>query len=249
VTATSTSIPPLGAGVTIGIVESGPERREALREASLAARSCTRCPQLAATRTQVVFGAGNPDADLVLVGEAPGRDEDERGLPFVGRSGRLLDRLLGELGLSRDDVYVTNLVRCRPPQNRDPLPAEVDNCSVWLWRTLELVQPRVVCALGNFATKLLRGDPTGIGKLHGQVEVRTLGPRTVRLLPLFHPAAALYTPANVETLRADLAQLPGLLALPAPEQPAPVPAAAAVEPVASPGPAVEAPPVDDLRLF
>ena len=200
-------------------VASTAERREALKAVYLEARSCTRCPELAATRTQVVFGAGNADADLMFVGEAPGADEDRLGVPFVGRSGKLLDTLLGEVGLAREDVFIANVLRCRPPGNRDPLPAEIANCQDWLFAQLDLIQPTMVCTLGNFSTKLLRGDPTGITKLHGREEVRQIGPRAVRLYPLFHPAAALYTPSNVELLRADFARIPGLLALGAPEQP------------------------------
>jgi DNA polymerase len=110
---------------------------------------------------------------------------------------------------------------CRPPQNRDPLPQEIDNCQDYLFRQLELIRPRVVCTLGNFATKLLRADMTGITRLHGREEVRRIGPRVVRLYPLYHPAAALYTPSMVDTLRADFLRIPELLALPEPEQPAP----------------------------
>jgi DNA polymerase len=170
----------------------------------------------------VVFGAGHADADLMFVGEAPGRSEDEQGLPFVGQAGRLLDTLLGEIGLSRDAVFVTNVLRCRPPGNRDPHPVEIERCQDYLFRTIDLVQPIVICTLGNFATKLLRHDTTGIVRLHGQAEVRTVGPRAVRLFPVFHPAAALYTPANVEVLRRDFQQLPALLAQGAPEQPPPL---------------------------
>jgi DNA polymerase len=202
-------------------MSSAAERREALKATYLEAAGCTRCPQLAATRRSVVFGSGNADADLMFVGEAPGAREDEQGVPFVGQAGRLLDTLLGEIGLARGDVFVTNVLRCRPPQNRDPLPSEIESCQDYLFRTLELVQPRVVCTLGNFATKLLRADPTGITRLHGREEVRRIGPRTVRLYPIYHPAAALYTPSMLETLRGDFARLPELLALPTPEQPEP----------------------------
>jgi uracil-DNA glycosylase family 4 len=197
------------------------ERREALKAVWREASACTRCAQLAATRKTVVFGSGNADADLMFVGEAPGAREDEQGVPFVGQAGRLLDTLLGEIGLTRPDVFVTNVLRCRPPQNRDPLPSEIDNCQGYLFRTLELIRPRVVCTLGNFATKLLRADQTGITRLHGREEVRRVGPRTVRLYPIYHPAAALYTPSMLETLRGDFARLPELLALPTPEQPEP----------------------------
>jgi uracil-DNA glycosylase len=159
------------------------ERREALKAVWLEARECTRC-DLAKTRTTVVFGSGNSDADLMFVGEAPGRNEDEQGVPFVGQAGKLLDKLLGEIGLSREDVFIANTLLCRPPGNRDPLPGELETCAPYLRAKLELIQPRVVCTLGNFATKLLRGDPTGISKLHGRPEVRTIGGRTVRLYPM-----------------------------------------------------------------
>ncbi|HKE80628.1 MAG TPA: uracil-DNA glycosylase [Solirubrobacteraceae bacterium] len=211
------------------------ERREALKAVYSEARSCTRCPQLAATRTTVVFGSGNADADLMFVGEAPGKNEDEQGLPFVGQAGKLLDKLLGEIGLQRGDVFICNVLKCRPPGNRDPQPAEIEACEEYLTRQIDLIEPRVICTLGNFATKLLRGDPTGITRLHGREEVRTVGNRTVRLYPIFHPAAALYTPANVEVLRADFARLPELLALPPLLQPGeeePVPEVAEPEMVA-----------------
>jgi uracil-DNA glycosylase family 4 len=198
------------------------QRREELKAVWEQASACTRCPQLASTRKSVVFGSGNADADLMFVGEAPGAREDERGLPFVGQAGRLLDTLLGEIGLTRGDVFVVNTLKCRPPGNRDPLPQEIDNCQDYLFRQLELIEPRVVCSLGNFATKLLRGDPaTGITRLHGREEIRTIGPRTLRLYPIYHPAAALYTPAMLETLRADFSRLPELLALELPPQPEP----------------------------
>jgi uracil-DNA glycosylase family 4 len=204
------------------------ERREELKAVWQQATTCQRCPQLAATRNTVVFGSGNADADLMFVGEAPGAREDERGLPFVGQAGRLLDTLLEEIGLTRADVFVVNVLKCRPPANRDPLPQEIDNCQDYLFRQLELIEPKVVCSLGNFSTKLLRGDPTGITRLHGHEEIRTLGPRTLRLYPIYHPAAALYTPSMLETLRADFARLPALLALDAPPQPEPEEAEPAV---------------------
>jgi uracil-DNA glycosylase len=195
------------------------ERREALKAVYHEARSCTKCPQLAATRTTVVFGSGNADADLMFVGEAPGKNEDQQGLPFVGQAGKLLDTLLAEIGLTRDDVFVANVLKCRPPGNRDPHPAEIEACEDYLIRQVDLIEPRVICTLGNFATKLLRGDPTGITRLHGREEERIIGNRAVRLYPIFHPAAALYTPANVEVLRTDFARLPALLALDPPMQP------------------------------
>jgi len=199
--------------------QSASERREALKEVFAQTQVCTRCAELAATRKTVVFGAGNADADLMFVGEAPGASEDEQGLPFVGRAGKLLDTLLGEIGLARSDVFVVNTLKCRPPGNRDPLPIEIDNCRDYLLRQVQLIEPVVICSLGNFSTKLLRDDPTGITRLHGQPEVLVLGGRALRLYPIYHPAAALYTPRMLETLREDFARLPELLALGAPDQP------------------------------
>jgi uracil-DNA glycosylase family 4 len=229
-------------------------RREELKSVFHEARGCTRCPQLAATRTTVVFGSGNADADLMFVGEAPGRHEDQQGVPFVGQAGKLLDRLLGDIGLERADVFVANVLKCRPPGNRDPHPQEIENCQDYLLRQVDLIEPRVVCTLGNFATKLLRGEPTGITRLHGRVEVREIGHRAVRLYPLFHPAAALYTPANVEVLQADFRRLPELLAMEPPPQPPPATPATELEPPAGePEPAagepVGAAPPDQLGLF
>src|SRR5918994_1785987 len=188
-------------------MQSAADRREALKAVYEQARGCEKCPQLAATRTTVVFGSGNADADLMFVGEAPGANEDKQGLPFVGQAGRLLDTLLGEIGMSRSEVFVVNTLKCRPPGNRDPLPGEIDACQDYLFRQLELIEPRVVCTLGNFATKLLRADPaTGITRLHGREEVRRIGPRAGRLYPLYHPAAALYTPSMLDILRPSLAR-------------------------------------------
>jgi uracil-DNA glycosylase len=224
------------------------ERREALKGLLAQARSCTRCPELAATRKTVVFGAGNADADLMFVGEAPGANEDEQGLPFIGRAGKLLSQLLEEIGLSRDEVFIANTLKCRPPGNRDPQPVEIDNCRPYLLRQVELIEPSVICSLGNFSTKLLRADPTGITRLHGQPEVLEIGSRAVRLYPIYHPAAALYTPKMLETLREDFARLPDLLAMGPPEQPSPdEPAVPEPEPAGAPVEA--APEADQLGLF
>src|SRR4051812_16715619 len=163
----------------------------------------------------------------MFVGEAPGANEDRQGLPFVGQAGKLLDTLLGEIGLERGEVWVCNVLKCRPPGNRDPHPAEIEACQAYLLRQVELIEPRVVCSLGNFATKLLRGDPTGITRLHGHEEVRVIGRRAVRLYPIFHPAAALYTPANAGWRRPASAPPPQLPALALPPQPPPAGAAVA----------------------
>ena len=202
-------------------MSSAGERRELLKAEYLEARECTRCP-LHQTRTTVVFGSGNADAELMFIGEAPGANEDRMGLPFVGQAGKLLDKLLGEIGLEREDVFIANTLLCRPPDNRDPHPKEIEACQDHLFKKLELIEPTMVCTLGNFSTKLLRGDPTGISRLHGHEEVRAVGPRVVRLYPLYHPAAALYTPSTLEMLRADFRRIPELLALGAPPQPEPI---------------------------
>ena len=171
---------------------------------------CTKCA-LAQGRTQVVFGSGNADADLMFVGEAPGFHEDKQGVPFVGAAGKLLEQLLGGIGLARDDVYIANVLKCRPPGNRDPMPEEIEACESHLWRQIELIQPRVVATLGNFATKLLSGKPTGITRVHGQEQEATLGGRRVLLYPLYHPAAALYTPRMLDVLQSDFRHIPELL--------------------------------------
>ena len=225
------------------------ERREELKAVWRQAQSCTNCPQLASTRQTVVFGSGNADADLMFVGEAPGANEDKQGLPFVGQAGRLLDTLLEEIGLARGDVFIANVLKCRPPGNRDPLPQEIDACQDYLFRQMELIEPKVVCTLGNFSTKLLRGDPTGITRLHGREEVRRVGPRRVRLYPIYHPAAALYTPKMLDILREDFARLPDLLALDAPEQPEPEPEPEPVVPEPEATQEQEPEPVAQLGLF
>ena len=199
--------------------------------------SCTRCP-LAATRTQVVFGAGSPTADLMFVGEAPGFHEDKQGVPFVGAAGQLLGKLLAGIGLRREDVYIANCLKCRPPGNRDPQPDEIEACEGHLFRQIELIQPKVVATLGNFATKLLSGKPAGITRVHGVEQQVVLGGNEVTLYPLFHPAAALYTPSMQKVLEQDFARIPELLGgRPRVSEPQSPPAAAPrPEPV---GPAVQ----------
>jgi len=174
------------------------------------AAGCTRC-RLAQGRTQVVFGAGNPRADVMFVGEAPGFHEDKQGVPFVGQAGKLLERLLAGVGMSRGDVYIANVLKCRPPGNRDPQLDEIEACESHLFRQIALIEPIVVATLGNFATKLLSGRQTGITKVHGQEQPTTIGGREVLLYPLYHPAAALYTPAMLKVLESDFSRLPELL--------------------------------------
>jgi DNA polymerase len=171
---------------------------------------CTRCA-LAEGRTQVVFGSGSPTAELMFVGEAPGFHEDKQGVPFVGAAGKLLSKLLEGIGLSRDEVYIANVLKCRPPGNRDPHPEEIESCEPHLWRQIELIQPKLIATLGNFATKLLSGRPNGITQVHGREQEVVLGGNPVTLYPIFHPAAALYTPRMLQVLEEDFARIPGLL--------------------------------------
>jgi len=171
---------------------------------------CTKCA-LAKGRTQVVFGSGSPHADLMFVGEAPGFHEDKQGVPFVGAAGQLLTKLLAGIGMSRDEVFIANVLMCRPPGNRDPQQEEIESCEPHLWRKIELIQPKVIATLGNFATKLLSGKPLGITRVHGVEQEVVLGGNRVLLYPLFHPAAALYTPRMLEVLEADFRRLPDLL--------------------------------------
>jgi DNA polymerase len=211
---------------------SATERAAALEAYAAETAGCTRC-RLSEGRTQVVFGVGNPNADLMFVGEAPGFHEDQQGVPFVGQAGKLLDSLLGGIGLTRADVYIANVLMCRPPGNRDPAPDEIESCEPHLFRKIELIEPTVVATLGNFATKLLSGKQTGITRVHGQEQETHLGDRQVLLYPLYHPAAALYTPAMLQVLQEDFRRLPELLgkvvAPPEPEAP----------PLLAPEPAVQ----------
>ena len=207
------------------------ERREAMVELYREVSECTRCP-LHAERTRVVFGAGNADADLVFVGEAPGAEEDRQGLPFVGRAGQLLNTLLGEIGMSREEVFICNILKSRPPGNRDPQPEEIEACWPYLERQIELIEPRVIATLGNFATKRITGSPTGITRCCGIPQQHELGGRSVFIYPLFHPAAALRTPSVLDRLREDFARIPELLAesLPEPEPAVALEAVSEVDP-------------------
>jgi uracil-DNA glycosylase len=193
---------------------------------------CTKCA-LSKGRTQVVFGSGSSNAELMFVGEAPGFHEDKQGVPFVGAAGQLLNKLLAGIGMTREDVFVVNVLKCRPPGNRDPQQEEIEACEPHLWKQIELIQPKVIATLGNFATKLLSGKPLGITRVHGVEQEVVLGGNRVMLYPIFHPAAALYTPRMLEVLEADFSRLPDLLGTsiappvalaPEPEQ-APEPAA------------------------
>ena len=180
---------------------------------------------LAETRTRAVFGEGDPGADLLFVGEAPGYHEDQQGRPFVGQAGKLLEQLLASIGLTREQVFIANVLKSRPPNNRDPRPEEIDACQPYLWRQIEIIKPKVICTLGNFATKLLSGDQTGITRVHGTPRAIEIAGHPLYLYPIFHPAAALYTPAMLTTLNEDFSRLPDLIAhaAPTPGEEAPAP--------------------------
>ncbi|MHB8780392.1 MAG: uracil-DNA glycosylase [Candidatus Geothermincolia bacterium] len=165
-------------------------------------KACDCCP-LAAGRTQVVFGSGNPHAEIMFVGEAPGFNEDKQGQPFVGPAGQLLDQLLKSIELKRADVYITNTVKCRPPGNRDPEPAEIAACRQYLTFQVAKIEPRAICTLGNHATKSLLDTRTGITGLHGQRFERD----GVVYVPLYHPAAALHNPSLKSVLIEDFERL------------------------------------------
>ena len=249
----SPALPPPDAAVGTGLsrpvrlstVPSGPappaapeDARTQLTELEAFARQvagCTRC-RLHEGRTQVVFGNGDPDADLMFVGEAPGFHEDKQGVPFVGQAGKLLDKLLAGIGLERSQVFVCNVLKCRPPGNRDPVPDEKEACEPYLFRQVELIRPKVIATLGNHATKQLNGKEIGITRIHGQEQPIVVGSMSVLLYPLYHPAAALYTPAMLKVLEADFARLPELLGRPAA---APEPAAPLLEAIPSAEPTVQ----------
>ena len=214
------------------------ERREELVALYREASGCVRCP-LHQGRNRVVFGNGNADADLMFVGEGPGQQEDIQGLPFVGRAGKLLDQLLDEIGLSRGEVFVTNVVRCRPPGNRDPQPEEIAACRSYTDRQIELIEPRLICSLGKFAMQVLTRTNRGITAVHGKPEVHELGGRTMRVYPLFHPAAALRSTKTLEDLREAFARIPALL-----DEPPPVPIGAVAPPALATVPEPDPPQMD-----
>ena len=177
-----------------------------LTELSASLRDCQRC-QLSTGRTQVVFGTGNPQASIMFVGEAPGFYEDRQGEPFVGAAGKLLSELLQSIGLERSDIYIANVIKCRPPKNRDPLPDEIDTCKPFLLQQIELIQPKLVCTLGNFATQTLLERKVGITKVRGQV-IRLAN---FVVFPLLHPAAALHQGNLRVPLKEDFQKLKTVL--------------------------------------
>ncbi len=180
-----------------------PDSLESLQKET---ENCQKCP-LGQSRNNLVFGHGNPRADVVFVGEAPGLNEDKQGLPFVGAAGKLLTELLASIGIRRDDVYIANILKCRPPGNRDPQPDEIAACRPTLFKQLGLIKPKVVVTLGAFSTRTILGRDVGISKVHGQI-FETDG---YEVFPMYHPAAALYARATRELLEEDFRNLKGFL--------------------------------------
>lgn len=185
-----------------------------LQEAALEASTCVKC-RLSQGRTQVVYGTGSPNADLMFIGEGPGYHEDKQGEPFVGAAGQLLNRMLEEVGIRREDVYIANIIKCRAPGNRDPLPDEIEACKPYLLEQVSLIEPRIIVTLGNFATRFVLDRPASISRVRGQRF--TWRGRTV--IPTFHPAAVLHgggeassqmtaLRTDFQAIRAALAELP-----------------------------------------
>jgi len=181
-------------------------REKILKELEEEVKKCRKCG-LYRSRTNPVFGMGNPYANIMFVGEAPGYYEDLRGLPFVGQAGKLLDRLLKEIGLTREDIYIGNVIKCRPPGNRDPLPQEIEACKSYLFKQIEIIKPKLICTLGRFALQILVGKKVFITRQHGQLMEKG----KTYIYPLFHPAAALHRVPLLKPLKEDFLRIPQIL--------------------------------------
>lgn len=191
------------------MAQSADVRKDApsLSEIEASLEGCRKCP-LCEGRTNIVFGFGNPNAQVMIIGEAPGRNEDLKGEPFVGAAGKLLDELLAKAGLVRDDVYIANVLKCRPPSNRDPRPDEIEQCSDYLRAQTRAISPEVIVTLGNFATRFILKTDKGITSMRGKVHRAG----RFKVLPIFHPAAALYDPTKKDVLFGDFEELGRILA-------------------------------------
>jgi DNA polymerase len=175
---------------------------ESIDQLEISINKCKKC-ELGKTRTNFVFGVGNPDADIMFVGEAPGRDEDLQGIPFVGRAGKLLDKMLGELGWSREDVYIANILKCRPPNNRDPLPAETEQCQPFLIKQIKLIKPKVICSLGRIAAQNILQTNKGLGEMRGH----WYDFHGIKFMVTYHPAAILRFQTYMTPTMDDLKRL------------------------------------------
>lgn len=177
-----------------------------LEDALAGVDECHKCT-LGETRTNVVPGAGNPHAKIMFIGEAPGKNEDLKGQPFVGAAGKLLNQLLERIGLQREDIYIANILKCRPPKNRDPRPDEISACVPWLREQINAVRPNVLVTMGNFSTKFVLETKEGITQLHGQV----CSAGSFKVVPTFHPAAAIYDRSKITALETDFDLIKQLL--------------------------------------
>ena len=187
-------------GIEPNQTKNGGDRKHALVELRQTVQGCMKCGELCDSRTQTVFGAGHVRAPLVFVGEAPGFEEDRQGLPFVGKAGQLLTKMIEAIGMTRNQVFICNVLKCRPPENRNPKPEEVLNCRPYLWSQLEIIKPKIICALGNFASQALLGTTKSISQLRGSIhEVREF-----RVICTFHPAYLLRNPDDKRKAWEDL---------------------------------------------
>lgn len=191
------------------VVDTG-DKEERLRQLERRIQGCQNCV-LHEGRSHVVAGAGSGAARLFFIGEAPGYHEDRQGIPFVGRAGKLLEQLLARIDLLRNQVYIGNVLKCRPPENRDPLPDEIEHCRSYLEEQISIINPEIICTMGNFATKLLTDNTSGITRVHGAVQKATVAGVTRNIYPVFHPAAALHAPGNMAALETDFDRLPSIL--------------------------------------
>ena len=194
------------AGEPVQLIRSAAEVLEAVR--TDIGPACTRCKLHTLGRSQVVFGVGNPEARLMFVGEAPGADEDEQGIPFVGRAGQLLTKIIEAIDLKREDVYIANVIKCRPPQNRNPEPDEVDSCEPFLFQQIDAIKPTVIVALGKFGAQTLLRTQDPISRLRGRV----FNYRGAKLIPTFHPAYLLRNPSSKREVWEDMKLVRQLLA-------------------------------------
>lgn len=179
----------------------------ALKELEDKIKDCSKCANLCSDRQNIVFGDGNADADLLFIGEAPGKNEDIQAKPFVGAAGKLLSELLASIGLGRDQVYIANVLKCRPPNNRDPLPEEINVCKPILFEQIKIIKPKIIATLGAHATKLILNKPVSISKIHGQKIML----RGYVIFPIYHPAAALYARSTLKYLEEDFIELKATL--------------------------------------
>jgi len=190
-------------------LQTTPDPAAALRLIRTDIGDCTRCKLHRLGRRQIVFGVGNPEADLMFVGEAPGRDEDQQGIPFVGRAGQLLTKIIEAIGLKREDVYIANVIKCRPPENRNPEPDEVETCEPFLFQQIDTIKPKVIVALGTFAARALLRTLDPISRLRGRV----YDYRGAKLIPTFHPAYLLRNPSSKREVWEDMKRVRELLKL------------------------------------